>query len=63
MSEILHTGRYVFIIIIKKNVQQLCDGVISTCTKISEDCFQHIVEFIPQRIKEAMKPNGLLTQY
>lgn len=60
MSEILHTGRYVLLM---TNLQYLCDAVVSICTKISEDCFQHIVEFIPQRTKEAMKPNGLLTQY
>lgn len=38
------------------NLQYLCDAVVSICTKISEDCFQHIVEFMPQRIKESMKP-------
>ncbi len=27
------------------NLQQLCDAIISIWTKISEECFQHLVEF------------------
>ncbi len=29
------------------NLQQLCDAIISILTKISEECFQHIVESMP----------------
>ncbi len=29
------------------NLQQLCDAIISIWTKISEECFQHIVESMP----------------
>ncbi len=34
------------------NLQQLCDAIMSIWTKISEECFQHLVESMPQRIKE-----------
>lgn len=29
------------------NLQQLCDAIISIWTKISEDCFKHLVDFMP----------------
>ncbi len=32
------------------NLQQLCDAIMSIWTKISEECFQHIVESMPRRI-------------
>ncbi len=28
------------------NLQQLCDAIMSIWTKISEECFQHIVEHL-----------------
>ncbi len=33
------------------NLQQLCDAIVSIWTKISEECFQHLVESMPRRIK------------
>ncbi len=33
------------------NLQQLCDAIMSIWTKISQECFQHLVESMPQRIK------------
>ncbi len=33
------------------NLQQLRDAIISIWTKISEECFQHLVESMPRRIK------------
>jgi len=29
------------------NLQQLCDAIMSIWTKISEECFQHFVEYMP----------------
>ncbi len=37
------------------NLQQLCDAIMSIWTKISEECFQHLVESVPQRIKAVLK--------
>ncbi len=34
------------------NLQQLCDAIMSKLTKISEECFQHLVESMPQRIRQ-----------
>ncbi len=34
------------------NLQQLCDVIISIWTKISEECFQHLVEYMPPIIKK-----------
>ncbi len=45
------------------NQQQLCDAIMSIWTKISEECFQHIVESMPWRIKAALKAKGGQTQY
>ncbi len=45
------------------NLQQLCDAIISIWTKISEECFQHLVESIPQRIKAVLKAKGGPTRY
>ncbi len=33
------------------NLQQLRDAIMSIWTKISEECFQHLVESMPRRIK------------
>ncbi len=37
------------------NLQQLCDAIMSIWTKISEECFQHLVESISWRIKTVLK--------
>ncbi len=37
------------------NLQQLCDDIISIWTKISDECFQHLVESMPRRIKAVLK--------
>ncbi len=40
------------------NLQQLRYAIMSMCTKISEECFQHLVESIPRRIKAVLKAKG-----
>ncbi len=42
---------------------QLCDDIISIWTKISEECFQHLVESMPRRIKVVLKAKGGPTRY
>ncbi len=37
------------------NLQQLCDAIMSIWTKVSEECFQHLVESMPRRIKAVLK--------
>ncbi len=41
------------------NLQQLRDAIMSTWTKISEECFQHLVESMSRRIKAALKAKGV----
>ncbi len=41
------------------NLQQLCDAIMSIWTKISEECFQHLVESIPRRIKAVLKAKAV----
>ncbi len=36
------------------NLQHLCDAFKAIWTKISKECFQHLVEFMPQRIKAVL---------
>ncbi len=45
------------------NLQQLRDAIMSIWTKISEECFQHLVESMPQRIKAVRKAKGGPTMY
>ncbi len=45
------------------NLQQLGDTIMSIRTKISEECFQHLVESTPRRIKAALKAKGGPTRY
>ncbi len=45
------------------NLQQLCDAIMSIWTKISEECFQHLVESMPQRTKTVLKEKGGPTRY
>ncbi len=49
--------------VLPTNLQQLCDDIISIWTKISEECFQHLVESMPRRIKAVLKTNGGPTRY
>ncbi len=37
------------------NLQQLRDAIVSIWTQISEECFQHLVESMPRRIKAVLK--------
>jgi len=37
------------------NLQQLRDALMSIWTKISEECFQQLVESLPQRIKAVLQ--------
>ena len=43
------------------HLQQLPDAVMSIWTKISEECFQHLVESMPRRIKAVLKVKGAPT--
>ncbi len=45
------------------NLQQLRDAIMSIWTKISEECFQHLVEYMPRRIKAVLKAKGGPTRY
>ncbi len=45
------------------NLQQLCDAIRSIWTKISEECFQHLVESMPRRIKAVLKAKGGPTRH
>ncbi len=45
------------------NLQQLRDTIMSIWTKISEGCFQHLVEFMPRRIKAVLKAKVGPTRY
>ena len=45
------------------NLQQLRDAFMSIWSKISEECFQHLVESVPQRIKAVLNAKGGPTRY
>ncbi len=45
------------------NLQQLCDAIMSIWTKISEECFQHLVESMTRIIKAVLNSNGGPTLY
>ncbi len=48
------------------NLQQLMldeHAIMSIWTKISEECFQHLVESMPRRIKAVLKTKGGSTWY
>ncbi len=40
------------------NLQQLRDAIVAIWTIISEECFQHLVESMPRRIKAILKAKG-----
>ncbi len=45
------------------NLLQLRDAIMSIWTKISEECFQHLVESMPRRIKAVLKAKWGPTRY
>ncbi len=45
------------------NLQQLRDAIMSIWIKISEECFQHLVESMPRRIKAVLKAKVGPTRY
>ncbi len=45
------------------NLQKLHDAIMSIWTKISEECFQHLVESMPRRIKAVLKTKWGPTRY
>ncbi len=45
------------------NLQQLRDAIMSIWTKLSEECFQHLVESMPWRIKAVLKAKRGPTRY
>ncbi len=44
------------------NLLQLRDVIMLIWTNISEECFQHLVESMPRRIKVVLKAKGGPTQ-
>ncbi len=46
-----------------RNLQQQSDAIMSIWTKISEECFQHLVESKPRRIKAVLKAKWDPTRY
>ncbi len=38
------------------NLQQLRDAIVSIWTKISEECFQHLVESMPEKLLRPLQP-------
>ncbi len=45
------------------NLQQLCDAIMTIWTKISEECFKHLVEPMTRRIKTVLKTKEGPTRY
>ncbi|XDV34316.1 hypothetical protein PO909_004485 [Leuciscus waleckii] len=45
------------------NLHQLQDAILSIWANISKECFQHLVESTPRRIKAVLKAKGGQTQY
>ena len=45
------------------DLQQLRDAIMSIWSKVSEECFQHLVESMPRRIKAVLKAKGGPTLY
>ncbi len=41
------------------NLQQLRDAIMSIWTKISEECFQHLVESMTRRIKAVLEAKAV----
>ncbi len=49
--------------VLPTNLQQLRDAIMPMWNKISEECFQHLVESMPWRIKAVLKAKGGPTRY
>jgi len=45
------------------NLHQLQDAILSTWANISKECFQHLVQSMPHKIKAVLKAKGGQTQY
>jgi len=45
------------------NLHQLQDAILSIWASISKECFQHLVESMPRRIKAVLKEKGGQRQY
>jgi len=45
------------------NLHLLQDAILSIWAHISKECFQHLVESIPSRMKEVLKVKGGQKQY
>jgi len=45
------------------NLHQLQDAILSIGASISKECFQHLFESMPRRIKAVLKVKGGQTQY
>jgi hypothetical protein len=45
------------------NLTQLWEALESTCASITVECFPHIVESMPHRIKAVLRAKGGATQY
>jgi len=45
------------------NLRQLQDAFLSIWANISKECFQHLVESMPRRIKADLKEKGGQTHY
>ncbi len=45
------------------NLQQLHDAIMSIWTKTTEEFFQHVIEFLPRRIKAVLKAKVGPTRY
>jgi len=45
------------------NLHQLQDAILSIWANISKECFQHLVESMPRRVKAVLKAKGGQTQY
>ncbi len=41
------------------NLQKRCDAIMTIWTKISEECFQHLVESVPRKIYAVLKTKGV----
>jgi len=45
------------------NLHQLQDAILSIWANISKECFRHLVESMPRRIKAILKAKGGQTQH
>ena len=45
------------------NLRQLCDAIMSIWTKLSEECFEDLVESMLPRIEAVLKAKGGPTRY